>query len=149
MTDQTHYEVIIVGGGLTGVMMALALSYGGYGSAAAPAIALVDRAPAQPHSVNTKTAHTESPNSTSSTRKTTSGDHRTTTIHAAGKTMLETLGVWPLISDLATPITRIKIANGAPRQGALARHQRPEFSLDWHDTDQHLRHCDPLIWMTT
>ena len=53
MTDQTHYEVIIVGGGLTGVMMALALSYGGYGSAAAPAIALVDRAPAQPHSVNT------------------------------------------------------------------------------------------------
>ena len=97
MTDQTHYEVIIVGGGLTGVMMALALSYGGYGSAAAPAIALVDRAPAQPHSVNTKTAHTESPNSTSSTRKTASGDHRTTTIHAAGKTMLETLGVWPLI----------------------------------------------------
>ena len=59
MTDQTHYEVIIVGGGLTGVMMALALSYGGYGSAAAPAIALVDRAPAQPHSVNTKTAHTK------------------------------------------------------------------------------------------
>ena len=110
MTDQTHYEVIIVGGGLTGVMMALALSYGGYGSAAAPAIALVDRAPAQPHSVNTKTAHTESPNSTSNTRKTASGDHRTTTIHAAGKTMLDTLGVWPLISDIATPITRIKIA---------------------------------------
>ena len=58
MTDQVHYEVIVVGGGLAGVMMALALSYGGYGSAAAPAIALVDRAPAQPHSVNTKTAHT-------------------------------------------------------------------------------------------
>ena len=83
MTDQTHYEVIVVGGGLTGLMMALALSYGGYGSAAAPAIALVDRTPAQPHSVNTKTAHTGSPDPTSSTRKTASGDHRTTTIHAA------------------------------------------------------------------
>ena len=136
MTEQTHYEVIVVGGGLTGVMMALALSYGGYGSAAAPAIALVDRAPAQPHSVNTKTAHTESPDSTSSTRKTASGDHRTTTIHAAGKTMLKTLGVWPLIRDMATPITRIKIANGAPCQGGLARRQRPEFGLDWHDADQ-------------
>ena len=125
MTDQTHYEVIIVGGGLTGVMMALALSYGGYGLAAAPAIALVDRAP----------AHNKSSDSASSTSKTTSGDHRTTTIHAAGKTMLETLGVWPLISDMATPITRIKIANGAPRQGGLARRQSPEFSLDWHDAD--------------
>ena len=44
MTEQTQYEVIVVGGGLTGVMMALALSYGGFGSAAEPAIALVDRA---------------------------------------------------------------------------------------------------------
>jgi len=131
MTEQAHYEVIVVGGGLTGVMMALALSYGGYGSAAAPAIALVDRAPAHPKSVNTKTA-----DSASSASKTPSGDHRTTTINAAGKIMLETLGVWPLIGDMATPITHIKIANGAPLQGGLARRQRPEFSLDWHDSDQ-------------
>ena len=130
MIEQTHYEVIVVGGGLAGVMMALALSYGGYGSAAAPAIALVDRAPAQPKSVNTKIAHTQPPNFASSTSKTPSGDHRTTTIHAAGKTMLETLGVWPLIGDMATPITHIKIANGAPRQGGLALRQRPEFTLD-------------------
>ena len=131
MTEQTHYEVIVVGGGLTGVMMALALSYGGYGSAATPAIALVDRAPAHPKLVGTKTA-----DSSSSAGKTPSGDHRTTTIHAAGKTMLETLGVWPLIGDMATPITHIKIANGAPRQGGLARRERPEFNLDWHDADQ-------------
>ena len=57
MTDQTHYEVIVVGGGLTGVMMALALSYSGYGSAAAPAIALVDRAPAHPKSPNSESAN--------------------------------------------------------------------------------------------
>ena len=50
--------------------------------------------------------------------------------------MLETLGVWPLIGDMATPITHIKIANGAPRQGGLALRQRPEFTLDWHDADQ-------------
>ena len=36
MTEQTNYEVIVVGGGLAGAMMALALSYGGYGSAEAP-----------------------------------------------------------------------------------------------------------------
>ena len=131
MTKQTNYEVIVVGGGLTGVMMALALSYGGYGSAAAPAIALVDRAPAHPKSVDTKTA-----DSASSASKISSGYHRTTTINAAGKTMLETLGVWPLIGDMATPITRIKVANGAPRQGRLARRQRPEFNLDWHNSDQ-------------
>ena len=131
MTEQTHYEVIVVGGGLTGVMMALALSYGGYGSAATPAIALVDRAPAHPKLVGTKTA-----DSSSSAGKTPSGDHRTTTIHAAGKTMLEKLGVWPLIGDMTTPIIQIKIANGAPRQGGLARRQRPEFSLNWHDSDQ-------------
>jgi 2-octaprenyl-6-methoxyphenol hydroxylase len=126
MTDQTHYEVIVVGGGLTGVMMALALSYGGYGSAATPAIALVDRAPARPKSPNSESSATINP----------SADHRTTTINAAGKTMLDTLGVWPLIGDMATPITRIKIANGAPRQGRLSRRQRPEFNLDWHDADQ-------------
>ena len=37
---------------------------------------------------------------------------------------------------MATPITRIKSANGAPRQGRLAQRQRPEFNLDWHDSDQ-------------
>ena len=131
MTDQKHYEVIVVGGGLTGVMMALALSYSGYGSATAPAIALVDRAPAKLKSTNSETASLKM-----AATITPNGDHRTTTIHAAGKTMLETLGVWSLIGGMATPITRIKIANGAPRQGGFARRQRPEFSLDWHDDDQ-------------
>ena len=136
MTDQAHYEVIVVGGGLAGVMMALALSYGGYGSAAAPAIALVDRAPAHPKSLNSKSIKANSANSELSATTTPSADHRTTTIHAAGKTMLDTLGIWPLIDDMATPITHIKIANGAPRQGGLALRQRPEFTLDWHDADQ-------------
>ena len=136
MTDQVHYEVIVVGGGLAGVMMALALSYGGYGSAAAPAIALVDRATAHPKSPNSESIKADSKNSESSAIKTPSADHRTTTIHAAGKTMLDTLGVWPLIGDMATPITHIKIANGAPHQGGLALRQRPEFTLDWHDADQ-------------
>ena len=117
MTDQTYYDVAVVGGGLTGVMMALALSYGGYGTADAPAIALIDRA-----------AQTGS--------KPASGDLRTTTIHAAGKTMLATLGVWQYLQKTASPITRIKIANGLPRRGGLARRQRPEFSLDWHDDAQ-------------
>jgi 2-octaprenyl-6-methoxyphenol hydroxylase len=136
MNDQTHYEVIVVGGGMTGVMMALALSYGGYGSPTAPAIALVERAPARSKIAQPASVDTVSPNSRLNSTISPSGDHRTTTIHAAGKTMLETLGVWPLIGDMATPITRIKIAHGAPRQSSLARRQRPEFSLDWHDADQ-------------
>ena len=117
MTATQHYEIIVVGGGLTGVMMAIALSHGGYGTANMPAIALIDRA----HQGRTKTA---------------SPDLRTTTIHAAGKAMFEALGVWQYLAEHATPITRIKIANGLPSTVGLARRRRPEFTLDWHHAHQ-------------
>jgi len=117
MTTRQHYEIVVVGGGLTGVMMAIALSYGGYGTADMPAIALIDRAKQD----GTKTGNS---------------DLRTTTIHAAGKAMFEALGIWQYLEKCATPIACIKIANGLPTKGGLARRRRPEFSLDWHDVNQ-------------
>jgi 2-polyprenyl-6-methoxyphenol hydroxylase-like FAD-dependent oxidoreductase len=93
MTTRQHYEIVVVGGGLTGVMMAIALSYGGYGTADMPAIALIDRAKQD----GTKTGNS---------------DLRTTTIHAAGKAMFEALGIWQYLEKCAAPIACIKIANG-------------------------------------
>ncbi len=116
MSDHHIHQVVVVGAGLTGVMTALALSYCGYGSASAPAITLVSRA---------KHREGQAQSSTS--------DHRTTTINAAGMAMLEALGVWPLIAKTATPITHIKVAHGEPRQGRFNRRQRSEFNLNWHD----------------
>ena len=116
MSDHHIHEVVVVGAGLTGVMTALALSHCGYGSAAAPAITLVDRA-----------------NHPEGEPRTSASDNRTTTIHAAGMAMLDVLGVWPLIATTSTPITRIKVAHGHPHRGGLNRQQKAEFSLDWYD----------------
>ncbi len=117
--DHHAYEAVIVGGGLTGIMMAIALSYGGYGSSDAPRIALIDRAFAPSASADNLP------------------DQRTTTIHAAGKIMLETLGVWQNLNTVSriapTPISRIRVANGAPPQGDLAKRNQPDFRLDWQD----------------
>jgi len=105
-----HYDIAIVGGGLTGVMMAIALSHAAHGEAGAPAIVLLDRDGGQTRPRR---------------------DIRTTTIHAAGKLMLDTLGVWAHLDAAPAPITSIKIADGAlPKQG-LARRRQNAFRLDW------------------
>ena len=116
MHDHLIHEIVVVGAGLTGVMTAIALSHCGYGSPSAPAITLVDRT-----------------SQTSAGTKTTPRDQRTTTIHAAGKAMLDALGVWHLVANNATPIYRIKVASGQPHHGRPNRWHRPEFQLDWHD----------------
>ena len=115
MRDHRIQQIVVVGAGLTGVMTALALSHCGYGSRSAPAITLIDR-------IN----HTDS---------TATHDHRTTTVHAAGRAMLDALGVWPLIAKDATPISRIKIANGQPHRNKLKRRQRSEFLMEWHNDE--------------
>ena len=108
------YDVAVVGGGLTGMMMAIALSYSLSGTAENPAVTLIDR--------------TDEPD-----RPTDSADQRTTTIHAAGKTMLARLGIWGRLDQTPTPINRIKVAEGLPRDGGLAHRQKAPFRLDWHD----------------
>ena len=118
MRDHHTHQIVVVGAGLTGVMTALALSYSGYGSLEAPAITLIDRA-------NHNDANT----------KTTTRDHRTTTIHAAGMAMLDALGVWPLIVKNTTPISSIKVAYGPPHYGEFKRQKHTEFVLDWQDIE--------------
>jgi 2-octaprenyl-6-methoxyphenol hydroxylase len=100
------HDVTVVGGGLTGVMMATALSHAGVD------VALVDRA--------------------SGTMPDT--DERTTTINAAGARMLTALGVWDRLPATPSPIRRIAIAEGAPPTGLAAR-RRALTDLSWH-TDE-------------
>ena len=103
-------DIAIIGGGLTGMMMARALSLTGAD------ICLVDRSSSQP-------ADTQSP------------DERTTTIHAAGMRMLRTLGIGDQLRQTATPIMRIAVAEGAPLTGLAAR-RRPNSDLTWQATDE-------------
>jgi len=102
-------EIGIVGGGLTGTMMAIALSH------SAGSVSLMSKA-----ALLQDSGH---------------DDNRTTTIHAAGKAMLDVLGVWSHVSVAATPITRIMVAEGASQTG-LAGRRRQDFTLSWHDPDK-------------
>lgn len=86
-TKQTHHEISIIGGGLTGKMMALALSYSGY------QIALI--APAKPSNAPI--------------------DRRSTTIHNAGAQMLTALGLMDRLASKMAPINQIKVALGDAR----------------------------------
>ena len=101
-------KIGIVGGGLTGVMLAVTLSH------CSDSVTLVTKAPpkAKPHP----------------------DDNRTTTIHAAGKAMLEVLGVWSKLQRSPTPITRIMVAEGESKTGRRARHQQG-FGLNWQDAN--------------
>ena len=101
-------EIGIVGGGLTGVMMAVTLSY------CSDSVTLVTQAPL--------------------TAKSRRDDNRTTTIHSAGKAMLEILGVWSKLPKAPIPVTRIMVAEGPSKTGSMARKQK-EFGLSWQDVD--------------
>ena len=103
-------DVAIIGGGLTGVMTAVSLSYAGHD------IVLVDREP------------DEGPNDDKGR-----DDERTTTINAAGARMLTALGIWDRISTSPAPIRRIAVAQGPPSSGHAARRRSPT-DLSWQDT---------------
>lgn len=76
-------DIVVVGGGLTGAMMAITLSH-------------------SPFSI----AHLHP-------EKSTNDSIRTTTINAAGKNMLAALGVWQHVVNTVTPIHTLKVADGA------------------------------------
>lgn len=99
-------DIAVIGGGLTGLMMARALS------ATGAHILLVDR----------------------SSGADGIPDERTTTINAAGMRMLQTLGVEDNLQQDATPIMRIAVAEGAPLSGLAAR-RRPNSDLSWQAGD--------------
>lgn len=89
-------QIAIAGSGLTAQIMARSLAETGYDVLLFPA----DRPPA-------------------------ATDSRTTTIHAAGKRMLDCLGIWQNLSIRPEPICRIRLAEGAPAVGG--------WSLDFGD----------------
>ena len=111
---QIESEIGIVGGGLAGVMMAVVLS----------------------HSSNSVTLITKTPLANAPlSAKYRQDDNRTTTIHAAGKAMLETLRIWKNLAKPPVPITRIMVTEGPSRSG-LAEQRQQDFGLTWHDAEQ-------------
>lgn len=100
-------DIAVIGGGLTGLMTALALSHAG------PRIHLVDRA-------STDAAHP---------------DERTTTINAAGARMLQSLGVWDRLTAAPAPVMRVAVAEGAAPTGLAARRRRGS-DLSWQGGDR-------------
>ncbi len=89
MTDSNmlHFDVIILGGGLAGASMAMALAHGGLRSV------VIDR---------------ENPE----TLLAANHDGRTCAIAAASRAVLDVTGVWQYMRDQAEPIIDIRIADG-------------------------------------
>ena len=100
-------DIVVVGGGLTGLMTALTLSH-------------------SPFTVK----HLQRQKADDDEEKI-----RTTTISAAGKRMLETLGVWQKLAGAATPVKALRVADGDAMTRIKARRSRT-FTLEWQDMDK-------------
>ena len=112
-------NVAVIGGGLTGVMTAVALSHAGHD------IVLVDREPDE----DQKNDKGQDDRGRADRGR---GDERTTTVNAAGARMLAALGVWDRISAPPSPIRRIAVAEGSPSSGRMAR-RRSATDLSWQN----------------
>ena len=113
------HDVAVIGGGLTGLMTATALSFA-MPAQQAPRIVLVDRA-----------ACDAAP-----------ADERTTTIHAGGARMLEVMGVWDRLAQPPAPVMRVAVAEGMPPTGLEAR-RRPASDLTWQAGDKPMGYVVP------
>jgi 2-octaprenyl-6-methoxyphenol hydroxylase len=87
MDKETVHDVLVIGGGLSGLTTALALARCGF------QVVLSDR---QPEEVMSKTDR----------------DGRTTAIAASGRAMLEALGIWDGLAAFAEPILDIRVSDG-------------------------------------
>lgn len=90
-------DILIVGGGLNGPALALALAQGGF------RVTVIDALPA-------------------ATRAEAGFDGRAYALAAASQRMLAVLGLWPALAAEAQPILRIVAADGRPGEGASALH---------------------------
>ena len=100
-------DIVVVGGGLTGLITALTLSHSPF-----------------------QIAHIQCQNGDGDGETI-----RTTTISASGKRMLETLGVWQHLTVVPTPIEALKVADGERSTGTKARRGNA-FDLEWQDQDE-------------
>lgn len=85
-------DILIVGGGLNGPALALALAQGGF------RVTVVDSRPAP-------------------ARAETRFDGRAYALAIASRRLLQAIGVWPALADKAQPILQIKASDGRPGQG--------------------------------
>ena len=113
-------DIVIAGGGLTGLMMAITLAHTPYN------VTLIDRSSGIDNAAGTNPA----------TAASTKRDRRTTTIHAAGARMLECLGVWAHLADKVAPIWHMHVAEGAATV-TTSKHSLPksDFNLHWSHDD--------------
>lgn len=94
LRGMTHdADILIVGGGLNGPALALALAQGGMTSA------LIDARPAP-------------------ARAGRGFDGRAYALAAASQRLLAAIGVWPAVADLSQPILQVKASDGRAGQGA-------------------------------
>ena len=112
-------DIVIAGGGLTGLMMAVTLAHTPYN------VTLIDRSSGIDRS--STSSKTEPPRP---------AHRRTTTIHAAGASMLDCLGVWAHLADKAAPIWHMHVAEGAANATAARRDKhKSDFNLHWSHDD--------------
>lgn len=103
----SHYPLAIIGGGLTGKMVALTLSHSGYDSAL-----IAPKKPAIKQEDKSKI------------------DRRSTTIHHAGAKMLEALGLKDALAGKLSPIHVIRVAVGAQKP------MQSDWLLNWSDAHE-------------
>ena len=103
----SHYPLAIIGGGLTGKMVALTLSHSGYDSAL-----IAPKKPAIKQEEKSKI------------------DRRSTTIHHAGAKMLEALGLKDALAGKLSPIHVIRVAVGAQKP------MQSDWLLNWSDAHE-------------
>lgn len=111
---KTHTPIALVGSGLTTRVFALALVHSGFDF-----IWFSGPETSQP------TAN--------------EADTRTTTIHQAGKVMLETLGIWGCLPAPGWPVTEITVAGQRP--SARSRRRANAWPLRWH------QHHPPMAYV--
>ena len=109
-TPSHHHMITVIGGGLTGKMMALALSHSGFD------VALIAPVPKADKNAGDKI------------------DRRSTTIHHAGTKMLDALGLTQGLRAEMAPISQIKVAVGA------AKPYRSDWLLQWSSAPDIMAH---------
>ena len=114
------YEVIIAGGGLNGITLALALNHAGI------SVAVIDKQPREALSLDNFTG-------------------RSYAVSSASKKMLSALGVWPSLNSNAQPMLEIKVTDGSvdeepsPFMMHFNREDFNEGPMGFVVEDRHLR----------